>query len=66
MFFFWFLLGPRGFRGDPGGPGKAHGGFWGASPGPADPPGLTILRIWIGIPGLRIQTGKLALANEPN
>ncbi len=38
-FLLWFVLGPGGLREAPEGPGNAHGGLWGASPGPPEPPG---------------------------
>ena len=37
-FLLWFVLGPGGLREAPGGPGKAHGGLWGASRGSPDHP----------------------------
>ncbi len=37
-FLLWFVVGPRGLRERPGGPGKTHGEPWRTSRGPPEPP----------------------------
>ncbi len=57
-FWVWFVMGPGGLPGGPGGPRNFDGWPWGASRGPPEPPGP-------GPKSLKTNTFRRALLSGP-